>query len=651
VAASRRDRELGLDRGITRRDFLNGVAVGAFGLVLSPLDVLAQGAAAAPYPPALSGLRGSHDGSWEAAHSLRDGTFWKNAGAPDDTGEVYDLVVVGAGLSGLSAAHFFREAMGGTGRVLVLDNHDDFGGHAKRNEFTLDGRTFLGFGGTYAIDSPMTYSPVAKALVRDLGVDVSRWESAVDRSVYASRGLGKGSFFDRETFGVDRLVKWPDMEARVTPTRELAGAAAETPWRAFLAACPLSEPARRDLLRLFTGSADYMPGLSVEEKKARLARMSYADFLTRVAGCDPGVLPFLQSVAKGLFGLGIDAVPAQDAWGLGNPGFQGMGLTPTTGVGQNLDAIPYDHEPYFFHFPDGNATLARLLVRRLVPSAIPGRTSEDVVTARADYGRLDEDGAPVRIRLLSTVVRVRHLGEPKAAREVEVAYVRAGRLATVRARRVVLACWNSVIPLLAPELPAEQREALASATKVPLVYVSLLLRDWKAWVKAGVRELECPGSYWTDVSLNAPVSWGAHQASRRPEEPIVVHLMRAPGKPGLPAREQHAAGRAELFGTPFVVFERKIRDQLARALGPSGFDPARDIAAITVNRWPHGYAYQYNSLFDSFWLENAETPCQRARRPFGLLAIANADSAAYSYTDAAIDQAFRAVQEILPRRG
>jgi spermidine dehydrogenase len=344
-------------------------------------------------------------------------------------------------------------------------------------------------------------------------------------------------------------------------------------------------------------------------------------------------------------------VPAKDAWGLGHPGFQGMGLAPTTGAGQNLDAIPYDHEPYFFHFPDGNATLARLLVRRLVPAAIPGRTSEDVVTARADYGRLDEEGAPVRVRLLSTVVRVRHLGEPSAAREAEVAYVRDGRLLTVRAQRVVLACWNSVVPLLAPELPADQRAALASAAKVPLVYVSVLLRDWKAWARAGVHDLDCPGSYWTDLSLNIPVSWGDHKASRRPEEPIVVHMMRAPGKPGLPAREQHAIGRAELFATPFAVFERKIRDQLARALGPSGLDPARDVAAITVNRWPHGYAYQYNSLFDAFWLENGETPCMRARRPFGLLAIANADAAAYAYTDAAIDQAFRAVQEILPRRG
>ena len=436
-----------------------------------------------------------------------------------------------------------------------------------------------------------------------------------------------------------------------TPKRALARAATEAPWRAFLAAAPLSEAARRDLLRVYTGSVDYMPGLSVDEKKARLARMSYADFLTTVAGCDKDVLPFLQSVAKSLFGLGIDAVPAQDAWVWASPASRGWGSTPTAGPGTNLDAIPYDHEPYFFHFPDGNATLARLLVRRLIPATIPGKTVDDVVTARADYGRLDESGSPVRIRLESTVVRVRHVGEAGAAREVEVAYVRDSRLETARARRVVLACWNSVIPHIVPDLPKEQKEALAFAIKVPIVYTSVLLRDWKAWVKAGVHEMESPGSYWTDVNLNAPVRCGAYETSRRPEDPIVVHLMRAPGKPGLSSREQHAAGRAELLATPFVVFERRLRDQLARALGPSGFDPARDIAAITVNRWPHGYAYQYNSLFDSFWLGHGETPCQRARRPFGLVAIANADSAAYSYTDAAFDQAFRAVQEILPRRG
>ena len=111
-------------------------------------------------------------------------------------------------------------------------------------------------------------------------------------------------------------------------------------------------------------------------------------------------------------------------------------------------------------------------------------------------------------------------------------------------------------------------------------------------------------------------------------------------------------GRIELFSTTFETFERNIRDQLGRSLAGGGFDPARDITAITVNRWPHGYAYQYNSLFDDFWMKGGEQPCQVARKPFGRIAIANADAAAYSYTDAAIDQAHRAVQEALSgRRG
>jgi spermidine dehydrogenase len=652
----RHHRDLGLHRNITRRDFLNGVALGAAGAMLAPRDLLAlDRTGAALYPPALTGLRGSHVGSFETAHALRDGGFWRAAGAPVETGESYDLVVVGAGLSGLSAAHFFREAAGPAARILLLDNHDDFGGHAKRNEFTIGGRTLLGYGGTFAIDSAGPYSRVAKGLVKDLGVDVGRWASAVDRRLYPSLGMKRGVFFDRATFGADRLLVAPGDTRRGEDEAENPAERPAFPleaWRTFLQQAPLSEGARRDILRLHRDAVDHLPGLSSDEKKARLARMSYADFLTKVVGCQADVLPFFQTRPHMLYGLGIDAVPAQDGWGLGFPGFQGMGLDPRPGPGMNLDSVPYGaEEPYFFHFPDGNATLARLLVRRLIPQAIPGRTADDIVTARAEYGRLDEAASPARLRLSSTVVRVRHLGEPATAREVEVAYVREGRLEAVRARRCVLACWSTVIPTICPELPAAQREALAYEMKVPIVYTSVVLRDWKAFVKARVHAIQAPGSYHTSVNLNIPVSVGDYHFAKGPEEPILLHLGRTPCRPGLPAREQHRAGRIELFTTTFETFEREIRGQLAAMLGPAGLDPARDIAGITVNRWPHGYAYQYNSLWDPFWLENGETPCMRARQPFGLLAMANSDTAAYAYTDAAIDQAFRAVQESLPRRG
>jgi spermidine dehydrogenase len=634
---------------VLRRDFLNGFALGTVG-ALAPrwalgLDDAALEKAAGYYPPALTGLRGSYEGSYGAAHDLRDGRFWPTADAAADTGEEYDLVVVGGGISGLSAAHFFRQRAGRAARILVLDNHDDFGGHAKRNEFQDRGRVVIGYGGTFSIDSPAPYSAVAKGLVAELGIDVGRWDRVVDRSLYSSLGLRRGVFFDKETFGADRLLPMP---GQGTDGESAESATGTDPWAVFMASAPLSDGAKRDLRRLYQDRTDYMPGLSSADKKARLARMSYAKFLTDVAGADRGVLPFLQARPHSLYGVGIDAVPAQDAWGLGYPGFQGLGLDPAPGRGMNLDSIPNEEaESYFFHFPDGNASIARLLVRGLVPVAVPGRTADDLVTARVDYSRLDEATASVRVRLNSTVVRVRHRGPATSASDVEVTYSRGGKLRSVRGKKCILACWGTVVPYICPELPEAQKRALAYGVKVPIVYTNVLIGNWTSFQKLGVNHVYAPGGYHTSINLDLPVSLGDYHCSRTPDEPILLHLMRTPCRPGLPARDQHRAGRIELQTTTFATFEREVRDQLARILGPGGFDPARDIRAITVNRWAHGYAYQYNSLFDPFWLEGGELPCVVGRKPFGRIAIANADAAAYSYTDAAIDQAHRAVGEVL----
>jgi spermidine dehydrogenase len=653
---NRRDRELGLGRDISRRDFLNGVALTVGGSLI-PAEMAAALAFDLPsgaqqkagyYPPTLTGLRGSHEGSFESAHQVKDGSFWKDAGAPEADGETYDLVVVGAGLSGLSSACLYRKAAGPGARILLLDNHDDFGGHAKRNEFRQGGPMRLAHGGTFAIDSPAPYSPFAKGFIRDLGIDVSKWAVANDRKLYASLGMDRGVFFDKETFGSDVLTSNP-LRGRRARARSAEGDAA---FQRFSREAPLSDGAKADLARLLTEGKDYLPGLSSTEKKARLARMSYPDYLTKVAKVSPEIVTLLQSTLNGLYGAGIDIVPAQDAWGLGLPGFDGLALDDKAGVGMNRDSIPNeDAERYFFHFPDGNASVARLMVRRLVPAAVPGSTAEDIVTAKIDYARLDEASSPTRLRLNSTVVRVKHVGPAEQAKEVEITYVREGRLRTVRAKSCLLACWHVVIPHLCAELPKAQRDALAYAVKVPIVYTSVLLREWTSFVKLGFSGVYAPGSYHTSFDLSIPVNVGDYHFPHQPKEPITVHMGRTPCSPGLPARDQHRAGRGELLQTTFLTFERNIRDQMVRTLGGGGFDPARDILAITVNRWPHGYAYQYNSLFDSFWLDGGETPCAVARRPFGRIAIANADSEAYSYTDAALDSAERAVREILAQKG
>jgi spermidine dehydrogenase len=571
------------------------------------------------YPPALTGMRGSHEGSFEVAHAVKDAPGF-DPGRVEDTGEKYDLVVVGGGISGLAAAFFFRRLAGAEARVLVLENHDDFGGHAKRNEFRHGGKLRIGYGGTQSIDEPSTYSPEAAGLLRDLGIDVQRFYTAFDQKLYGSLNLSRGVFFDRETFGVDRLVKGEGSR----------------PWLEFLAEAPLTEQARQDLARLYDEKIDYLPDLPVEAKKARLARTSYRDFLLELAGITPDALPFFQTRTHSFWGLGIDAVSALEVWKVGYPGFQGMDLGEGDGGRR---------EPYIFHFPDGNASVARLLVRALIPEAVPGSGMEDVVTARADYSRLDRARQRVRIRLNSTVVRVEHEGPPATSRQVKVTYIRGGEAYRVRAGGCVLACYNSIIPHICPELPEEQKRDLAYAARAPLVYTNVLIRDWSAFRNLGVHNVYAPGGYHSGFALDFPVSLGEYRFSSSPAEPMVVHMVRVPVSPGKPAREQHRAGRWDLLSATFETFERQIRDQLGRALSAGGFDPARDIEAITVNRWPHGYAYEYNRLFDPDWSEE-ERPWVRGRQRLGRIAIANSDAAADAYTDTAIDQAHRAVREL-----
>ncbi len=655
----KRDQALGMSARITRRDFLNGVALTAGAAAIPaifPNNVPpAMWAAAAPdleaqdlpgyYPPGKTGLRGSHVGAFETMHKVRDGVFWDEAPKAVDTGDSYDLVIVGGGISGLAAAHFFRKAAGGKARVLILENHDDFGGHAKRNEFKAGSRTILGFGGTYSIESPAPYSAVAKGLIEELGIDVPSYPKYVSKDLYRSLGLKPRIFFDKETFGADKLVA----NAVHTGGDEsgLGDNARAADLQEFLQEAPLSQKAKEDFQRLLIEQKDYFPGLGSDEKKARLARVSYAKYLTETVGVSDEIVKLLQAFPHPLFGVGIDAVAAQDAWGLEMPGFNGLKLDPAPGKGMNRDCIRNDEaEKYFFHFPDGNASIARLLVRKLIPAAIAGTSATDVVTAKADYSKLDESSSAVRVRLNSTVVKVNHRGDPASAKEVEVSYFTEGKLKTVRAANCILACWHVVIPYIAQELPDAQKEALASAQKVPLLYTNVLIRTWNAFQKLGARGIYCPGMYHTSINLDLPVSIGGYECTKKPDEPIVVHMMKAACKPGRPAREQHKLGRIQLYGTTFETYERNIREQLLRILGPGGFDPARDIMEITVNRWPHGYAYEYNSLFDQFWLEGGETPCEVARKPFGRLAIANADAGAYAYTDGAIDHAYRAVQEL-----
>ena len=634
-------RESGMSRAITRRDFFNGVSIAvgtslaagspwlyAFGIPDSPF---APEKDPGYYPPSKTGMRGSHDGSWEVAHDLRDGKEWPEATTDNEN---YDLIVVGGGISGLAAAHFFRKFAGADSKILVLDNHDDFGGHAKRNEFHAGNRLLLGYGGTQSIEAPAHYSSVAKELLKELGIDVQRFYKYYDQKLFSSMKLEEATFFDKETFGADRLVM--EESAHYFGPRYSAEAVDQM---------PIAPEARRDLLRLQKAKVDYLPGLTPEQKRVKLIQKSYQDFLLQDVKTHADVPKVFQTTTHDLYAVGIDGVSAYDCAQYGFPGFTGMEL-PKRRSGDDEE----EEEPYIFHFPDGNASIARLLVRSLVPGSAPGNTMEDIVTARMNYARLDGENSKVRIRLNSTAIRAKHIGDPQSAKEVEVTYVRGGQPRRVHGQYCVLACYNMVIPYLCPEMSKKQREALAYAVKIPLVYTNVQIKNWKSFQKLGVSAIYAPGSYFSNITLDFPVSMGDYKFPASPDEPCVLHLLRTPCKPGLPCKDQYRAGRWELFSTKFDTFEQHVHDQLGRMLSAGGFDSANDVEAITVNRWPHGYAYEYNRLFEPLDRPASDRPCVIGRQPFGRITIANSDADGHAYTNIAIDQGHRAVKEIMAMR-
>ena len=617
---------------ITRRDFLNGVAI-TVAAGMTPLQLLQAAPDGRYYPPALTGLRGSHVGSFEVAHQMG----WEKKVFDTEKlpiTEDYDLVVVGGGLSGLSAAWFYREKHP-KAKILILENHDDFGGHAKRNEFQAGGRMIIGYGGSEALQSPNhLYSKEVNGLLKKLGVDIKRFETAFDRQFYPNLGLSRGVFFDKENFGEDKLVTGdptPMVADDIAPDQLHARSISD-----FINDFPLPAEDRQALIDLHMAPKDYLPGKTAEEKADHLAATSYRNFLLKDVGLSEGAVKYFQSRTNDFMALSIDAVAAADAYSVGFPGFAGMNLAPIS-----EEAAAEMEEPYIYHFPDGNASVARLLVRSLIPGVAPGHTMDDIVLATFDYARLDQPKAAVRLRLNSTAVSVRNVDGG-----VHIGYSRGGQLAQVRGKRCILACYNMMIPSLLKDLPAPQAHALSQNVKYPLVYTKVVIRNWQSFQKLGVHEIYAATQPYSRIKLDYPVSMGGYDHPRDPTQPIGLHMVYVPTSPnsGMNARDQARAGRGKLYGQTFEQLEAQLRDQLQRMLGPGGFKHETDILAITVNRWSHGYASFSNSLFDN--ADESEALMNLARKPVGHVSIANSDAAWSAYAHAAIDEAFRAVREV-----
>lgn len=626
---------------VTRRDFLGGVALPIAG-ALAPADLLlrttgsAAAQPAAAYPPALTGLRGMTDAAFDVMHAVaREGRRYEIDALA--VAEEYDLVVVGAGLAGLTAAWSYKDRHP-SARILVLDNNDDFGGHARRCELPAGGRTLLGYGGSETMVAPRTHyaGELARVLAR-LGIEPERFydESVFHRTLYPGFGLSRGVFFERAQFGRDALVAgdplilgFDEFSPANPNARDIA---------AFLADCPLEPATHAGLGELFAGTRDYLAGLDRERRMAQLTRITYRDFLLHVCGLPEQAASYFQGRLHDNYGLGIDAISAYDAMSGGLPGATAIGIAD--------DLESHDEEPYVHHFPDGNATIARALVQALVPAVSPAGPIEQLVGARFDYARLDEPASDVRIRLAATAVVVRN--EPGGrGGGVAIGYVRDGELRRVHAHKAIVATFAAVVPHICPQLAARTAEMFASNVRSPLLYIKVALTGWQSFARLGVHKIAAPTSFLSTVKLDYPVSFGSYRFARTPSEPIGLQLVHVPlaENQGHDARTQARMGRQWLLETPFAQIERRVREDLQRMLGAGGFEADRDITAITVNRWSHGYSYAPNVLFDD--VAAIERDAERMREPLGNIAFANSDTAWDAYAHAAMTEAMRAAAEI-----
>ena len=572
------------------------------------------------YPPSLTGLRGSHLGSDTHAHA-RAWTKKSDWGPVAKSKESYDLAVVGGGISGLSAAYFYQKKYGKDKKVLILDNHDDFGGHAKRNEHAVDGENLISYGGSQSIVEPKQGSKVVHALLKDIGVNLERFKTAYDRDFYKRNNLGAVTFFNKKTFGEDKVVRHPYcnypnyIEGLMAGKLSNIDAAQEA---------PLSRKGKEQLLRVLNGGLHEID-LSKKELNNYIRSHSYFDYLKDTLGVDdPGVLRMARHSALDWALSGTDVMTIGTAKNCG-----ALGFAPK--------AVYDEDNPYIYHFPDGNAGVARALVKKMIPNVGEGNNAEELILSKFKYAELDKSSNAIRIRLNSTVVNVRHGGNPKHSSEVVVNYINGNKLHEVKAKSVVMACYNMMIPHIVSGLPEEQAAALRLQSKSPLQYSSVGLRNWRAMKEMEIGLAMSPGNMHQAVFMDFPVSMGGYEYTKTPDDPCVIQMISCPYGEivGAPRLEQYREARYRMLGLQFKDYEEEVRSHLSGMLPKELFDFDRDVQSITINRWAHGYT-----------VGGPGNSTKIGRQPFGRITIANCDSAPGADAKTAIDMASRAVNEL-----
>ena len=639
------ERLLGMDTSITRRDFLGSTLLASGAVLLgglSPAELLGSTGAEKTSGTSESddwngyGGVGEYSASngntyevMQAGHEMRDGAFGALPADTIETGEIYDCAVIGGGISGLAAALFFQRQAGPGKTCLILENHPIFGGEAKQNEFDVDGKRVVGHQGSAIYLVPYPHSFIGRFYdsigLRAPKLTYQKWggtqpEMAIGRTPYESAGLSKGQygFWFGGKFG-QRNGTW-----LIDPLgKKMEGA-------------PVSVAQRRELLRWFSGAAANeskfeAPQYEGDEASRKLDAISLEQhFIERYGVTRETIRTFLSPVEGGGSGLGPDALSAfcEYAADLLHPWDDGSGDTVQM-------------------FPGGNTTIARLMLKALILSAIDGEASiDDVTRGQIKFAALDVVGAPARVRLSSTALSVRHDGDPAKAATVSIAYLKDGKVFRVKARSAVIAGGSWTAKHILKDLPEAHRKAYAQFYRSPCLMANVAVRNWRFLQKMGItgcRWFEGVGNYM-DVRRMAVCGDVAPTIS--PDSPIVLTLKVLYSYPGASTEEQGHRGRGEMLTASFREYERRIREQFTEMFSGAGFDAQRDIAGIVLNRWGHAYLNPQPGFF--FGKNGQPAPRENLRSaPFGRITFANTDLAGAMDHRYSILEAHRAVGQLL----